>query len=195
MIKVAGLDDVAAAIADAIGAKQHLAVRGMGTKTALGRHASYDAILDVSGLSGIVDYQPDELILTVRGGTPMHEVEAVLAKANQMLAFEVPDLHKLLNSKSAGTIGGVLATNASGPRRLTAGAARDYLLGFDAISGRGERFKSGGKVMKNVTGLDLARLMAGARGRLGVLTEVAFKVLPVPEQVLTLRVEAADAGA
>ncbi|NBP49139.1 MAG: FAD-binding protein, partial [Alphaproteobacteria bacterium] len=172
MIKVAGLDDVAAAIADAIEAKQHLAVRGMGTKAALGRDTSYDAILDVSGLSGIVDYQPDELILTVRGGTPMHEVEAVLAKANQMLAFEVPDLHKLLNSNSAGTIGGVMATNASGPRRLTAGAARDYLLGFDAISGRGERFKSGGKVMKNVTGYDLSKLICGSYGTLAVFDEV-----------------------
>ena len=195
MIKVAGLDDVAAAIADAIEAKQHLAVRGMGTKAALGRDASYDAILDVSGLSGIVDYQPDELILTVRGGTPMHEVEAVLAKANQMLAFEVPDLHKLLNSNSAGTIGGVLATNASGPRRLTAGAARDYLLGFDAISGRGERFKSGGKVMKNVTGYDLSKLICGSYGTLAVFDEVTLKTLPKPETNISLLFACDDSDA
>ena len=125
--------------------------------------------LDVSAFTGIRDYQPDELILTVRAGTPMHDVEAVLACANQMLAFEAPDLHKLLGAQSTGTIGGVLATNASG-RRLTAGAARDYLLGFDAISGRGERFKSGGKVMKNVTGYDLSKLFVVHMARLQSLT-------------------------
>ena len=186
MIKVTGLEDAAVAIADAVANQQHLSVQSMATKSALGRDVSYDSYLDVSAFTGIKDYQPDELILTVRAGTPMHEVEAVLASANQMLAFEAPDLHKLLGAQSAGTIGGVLATNASGPRRLTAGAARDYLLGFDAISGRGERFKSGGKVMKNVTGYDLSKLICGSYGTLAVFDEVTFKTLPRPETNISL---------
>ena len=186
MIKVTGLEDAAVAIADAMANQQHLNVQSMATKSALGRDVSYDTHLDVSAFTGIKDYQPDELILTVRAGTPMHEVEAALACANQMLAFEAPDLHKLLGTQSAGTIGGALATNASGPRRLTAGAARDYLLGFDAISGRGERFKSGGKVMKNVTGYDLSKLICGSYGTLAVFDEVTFKTLPRPETNISL---------
>ena len=186
MINVTGLDDAAAVIADAMEQQQHLGVQATATKAALGRDADYGEVINVSAFSGIIDYQPDELILTLRAGTPMQEVESTLASANQMLAFEVPDLHKILASQSAGTIGGVLATNASGPRRLTAGAARDYLLGFDAISGRGERFKSGGKVMKNVTGYDLSKLICGSYGTLAVFDEVTFKTLPRPETNISL---------
>ena len=186
MINVTGLDDAAAVIADAMEQQQHLGVQAMATKAALGRDADYGEVINVSAFSGIIDYQPDELILTLRAGTPMQEVESTLASANQMLAFEVPDLHKILASQSAGTIGGVLATNASGPRRLTAGAARDYLLGFDAISGRGERFKSGGKVMKNVTGYDLSKLICGSYGTLAIFDEVTLKTLPKPETNISL---------
>jgi len=141
MPKIRNLDEAAAAILDAQQAKHRLEVRGLGTKTRLGNQPDYDDCLDVSAMQGIVDYQPEELVLTVRAGTPLAEIEAELAQANQMLAFEPADLSGLLASKSTGTIGGVLATNMSGPRRLTAGAARDFLLGFDAVSGRGERFK------------------------------------------------------
>ena len=186
MSKIQNLDDAAAVIIDAQQNKHRLEVRGLGTKTALGNQPDYDDCLDVSAMQGIIDYQPEELVLTVRAGTALSVIEAELAKANQMLAFEPADLSGILASKSTGTIGGVLATNLSGPRRLTAGAARDFLLGFDAVSGRGERFKSGGRVMKNVTGYDLSKLICGSYGTLAVIDEVTIKTLPRPETSLSL---------
>ena len=189
MPKIDNLDEAAAAVLDAQQQKHQLEVRGLGTKTGIGNQPVYDACLDVSAMQGIVDYQPEELVLTVRAGTTLSAVEAALDKANQMLAFEPADLSALLKSKSTGTIGGVLATNLSGPRRLTAGAARDFLLGFDAVSGRGERFKSGGRVMKNVTGYDLSKLICGSYGTLAVIDEVTIKTLPRPETCLSLLFE------
>jgi glycolate oxidase FAD binding subunit len=186
MPKITNLDEVAAAVLDAQQQKHRLEVCGLGTKTGIGNQPAYDACLDVSAMQGIVDYQPEELVLTVRAGTTLSAVEAALDKADQMLAFEPADLSRLLESKSTGTIGGVLATNLSGPRRLTAGAARDFLLGFDAVSGRGERFKSGGRVMKNVTGYDLSKLICGSYGTLAVIDEVTIKTLPRPETSLSL---------
>jgi len=152
-------------------------------------------VLETGALSGVRLHEPGALTLVAGAGTPLAEVEAVLAAAGQRLAFEPPDLGPLQGRSGASTIGGVVATNASGPRRVQAGACRDALIGARFVDGTGAVVKSGGRVMKNVTGLDLARLMAGARGRLGVLTEVAFKVLPAPERVETLAVTAADAGA
>ena len=192
MPKINNLDEVAAAVLDAQQQKHRLELRGLGTKTGIGNQPVYDACLDVSVMQGIVDYQPEELVLTVRAGTTLSAVEAALDKANQMLAFEPADLSALLKSKSTGTIGGVLATNLSGPRRLTAGAARDFLLGFDAVSGRGERFKSGGRVMKNVTGYDLSKLICGSYGTLAVIDEVTIKTLPRPETSLSLLFESDD---
>ena len=186
MPKIQNLDDAAAVIIDAQQNKRRLELRGLATKTALGNQPDYDDCLDVSAMQGIIDYQPEELVLTVRAGTALSAIEAELAKANQMLAFEPADLSGILASKSTGTIGGVLATNLSGPRRLTAGAARDFLLGFDAVSGRGERFKSGGRVMKNVTGYDLSKLICGSYGTLAVVDEVTIKTLPRPETSLSL---------
>lgn len=186
------LDDVKALVNDAIAARQHLEVVGSGSKRGLGRTGNYHATIDVSGMAGIVDYQPEELVLTLRAGTPMSVVEAALAKAHQMLAFEVPDYSHLLGTGSAGTIGGVIAGNLSGPRRLTKGAARDYLLGFEAVSGRGELFKSGGKVMKNVTGYDLSKLITGSFGTLAVMDEITLKTLPKPETSCSLIGQAAD---
>jgi glycolate oxidase FAD binding subunit len=186
MPKIQNLDDAAAVIIAAQQNKQRLELRGLGTKTALGNQPDYDDCLDVSAMQGIIDYQPEELVLTVRAGTALSLIDAELAKANQMLAFEPADLSGILASKSTGTIGGVLATNLSGPRRLTAGAARDFLLGFDAVSGRGERFKSGGRVMKNVTGYDLSKLICGSYGTLAVVDEVTIKTLPRPETSLSL---------
>ncbi|MGA1267909.1 MAG: FAD-binding protein [Gemmobacter sp.] len=168
-----------------------VAIRGGGTR---GGGVGAE-VLETGALAGVRLHEPGALTLVAGAGTPLAEVEAVLAAAGQRLAFEPPDLGPLLGLRGASTIGGVVASNASGPRRVQAGACRDALIGARFVDGTGAVVKSGGRVMKNVTGLDLARLMAGARGRLGVLTEVAFKVLPVPEQVLTLRVEAADAGA
>jgi glycolate oxidase FAD binding subunit len=157
-------------------------VVGHGSKRAIGRPAQTDVTLDLSGLSGVTLYEPEELVLSARAGTPIAEIEALVAAKGQQLAFEPMDCAAILGGPSGrGTIGGVLATNLSGPRRIKAGAARDHLLGFSAVSGRGESFKSGGRVVKNVTGYDLCKLMAGAWGTLAAMTEVTIKVLPAPE--------------
>ena len=162
-------------------------MRGQGSKLALGKPMTCDQVLDLSGLSGVVDYAPEELVVTLRAGTPMREVEALLAQRNQMLAFEPPDLGPLLGREAGqGTLVGAVMGNLAGPRRLSAGAARDHLLGFSGVNGRGEAFKSGGKVMKNVTGYDLSKLLAGSWGTLAVLDEVSVKVLPAPDQTRTL---------
>ncbi len=162
-------------------------VRGRGSKIALGKPMICDQVLDLSGITGIVDYAPEELVVTLRAGTSMHEVEVLLAQRNQMLAFEPPDLGPLLgNEAGEGTLVGAVMGNLAGPRRISAGAARDHLLGFSGVNGRGEAFKSGGKVMKNVTGYDLSKLLAGSWGTLAVLDEVSVKVLPAPDQTRTL---------
>ena len=164
-----------------------LDVRGQGSKVALGKPMTCDQVLDLSGIAGIVDYAPEELVVTLRAGTPMREVEALLAQRNQMLAFEPPDLGPLFGQEAGqGTLVGAVMGNLAGPRRISAGAARDHLLGFSGINGRGEAFKSGGKVMKNVTGYDLSKLLAGSWGTLAVLDEVSVKVLPAPDQTRTL---------
>ena len=148
--------------------------------------------LSTSALSGIVLHEPGALTLVARAGTPLAEVERVLAQAGQRLAFEPMDLRPLLGTEGEPTLGGVIATNASGPRRVQAGAARDFLLGMRFVDGIGTAVSNGGRVMKNVTGLDLARLLAGSHGTLGVVTEVALKVLPAPEATLTLTLSGLD---
>jgi glycolate oxidase FAD binding subunit len=164
-----------------------LDVRGQGSKLALGKPMQCDQVLDLSGIAGIVDYAPEELVVTLRAGTPIREVEALLAQRNQMLAFEPPDLGPLLGQEAGqGTLVGAVMGNLAGPRRLSAGAARDHLLGFSGVNGRAESFKSGGKVMKNVTGYDLSKLVTGSWGTLAVLEEVSVKVLPAPDQTRTL---------
>lgn len=164
-----------------------LDVRGQGTKLALGRPLQCDQVLDLSGLSGVLDYAPEELVITLRAGTPIREVEALLAQRNQMLAFEPPDLGPLLGQEPGqGTLVGAVMGNLAGSRRVSAGAARDHLLGFSGVNGRGEAFKSGGKVMKNVTGYDLSKLLAGSWGTLAVLDQMSIKVLPAPDQTRTL---------
>jgi glycolate oxidase FAD binding subunit len=164
-----------------------LDVRGQGSKLALGKPMRCDLVLDLSGISGVVDYAPEELVVTLRAGTPLSEVEALLAQRNQMLAFEPPDLGPLLGLEAGqGTLVGAVMGNLAGSRRVSAGAARDHLLGFTGVNGRGEAFKSGGKVMKNVTGYDLSKLLAGSWGTLAVLDEVSVKVLPAPDQTRTL---------
>jgi len=164
-----------------------LDVRGGGSKLSLGKPMTCDQVLDLSSLSGVVDYAPEELVVSLRAGTPLREVEALLAQRNQMLAFEPPDLGPLLNRPSGeGTLVGALMGNFAGPRRVSAGAARDHLLGFSGVNGRGEAFKSGGRVMKNVTGYDLSKLLSGSWGTLAVLDQVSVKVLPAPDQTATL---------
>ena len=186
-IKPRSPEELRQAVEWALNDSQTLDVRGQGSKLALGKPMTCDQVLDLSGISGIVDYAPEELVVTLRAGTPMREVEALLAQRNQMLAFEPPDLGPLLGREAGqGTLVGAVMGNLAGPRRLSAGAARDHLLGFSGVNGRGEAFKSGGKVMKNVTGYDLSKLLAGSWGTLAVLDEVSVKVLPAPDQTRTL---------
>jgi len=194
-LKAASDAQVVEAIAWAGEKARRIEVRGAGSKAAIGRPIEPDLILDISGLNGILDYAPAELVLTARAGTPLAEVEAVLADAGQMLAFEPIDYGPLLGgTPGVGTLGGLIASNASGPRRLKDGAARDHFLGFQAVSGRGEAFKAGGKVVKNVTGFDLAKVMAGSWGTLAILTEVSVKVLPRPAYAGTAVLSGLSAG-
>ena len=184
------LDELRESIAEALAAEEPVELVGGGSKRGLGRPIQTPRILDLSELSGIRDYQPNELVLTAAAATPLAVIEAALAPARQMLAFEPPNWGALLGVPAGDavrrTIGGALACNLSGPRRIKAGAARDHFLGFRGVSGRGEVFKSGGKVVKNVTGYDLSKLMAGSYGTLAALEEVTVKVLPRPEHTETV---------
>lgn len=173
-------------IADASAADRRLEVVGGGTKRSIGRVEGADAVLSLARLDKVIDYAPEELVLTVQAGVKLSVLEALVAAEGQMLPFEPPHLTGLLKSRGEPTLGGVLATNLSGPRRIRAGAARDHFLGFEAVTGRGEAVKAGGKVVKNVTGYDLSKLMAGSWGTLAVLTEVTIKVLPVGRTELTV---------
>lgn len=184
------------AVAWALGADVPLELAGRGTRRGLGRPVQADSTLDLSALAGIIAYEPEELFLSARPGTPVAEIEAALAERGQMLAFEPMDTGALFGAApGAGSIGGVFACNLSGPRRIKAGAARDHLLGFDAVSGRAEAFKSGGRVVKNVTGYDLSKLVCGSHGTLAALTQVTFKTLPAPEKTRTVLVLGLDAPA
>src|SRR3954469_26005381 len=183
----ADLNELRDAVAEALAAEEPLEVVAGGSKRALGRPLQTPHTLDLSRLAGIRDYARSELVLTAGAATPLAEIERVLAENRQMLGFEPPGWCGLLGVEEASpTLGGVLACNLSGPRRIKAGAARDHLLGFRGVSGRGEVFKAGGKVVKNVTGYDLCKLMAGSYGTLAALEEVTVKVLPRPEAVVTV---------
>ncbi|MCT8159267.1 FAD-binding protein [Pseudoruegeria sp. SHC-113] len=175
--------ELAEAIATAQGP---LAIKGGGTRT-IG-HA-VGTPLETAGLTGISLHEPGALTLVAAAGTPLAEIDAVLAAENQRLAFEPPDLRALLGREGTPTIGGAVAANASGPRRIQAGACRDHLLGVRYVDGSGTVVKNGGRVMKNVTGYDLVKLMAGSHGTLGVLSEVSLKVLPAPEATATVLIE------
>jgi glycolate oxidase FAD binding subunit len=195
----ADLSELREAIAAALAAGEPLELLAGGTKRGLGRPLQLPHTLDLSRLSGIRDYQPSELVLTAAAATPLVEIEAALGQARQMLAFEPPDWGALYGLGAAAaarrTLGGVLACNLSGPRRISAGAARDHFLGFRAVNGRGEVFKAGGKVVKNVTGYDLPKLMAGSFGTLAALEEVTVKVLPQPAEALTVVLSGLDPAA
>lgn len=186
-------EETRAIVADALASKTPLEITGSGTRRTLGRPVEAEYVLSTANLSGVSLYEPDELVMRAGPGTPMDQIRMQLDQHGQMLAFEPPDYGPLLgNAAGEGTIGGILAGNLAGPRRIKAGAARDHFLGVEAVSGRGELFKSGGRVVKNVTGYDLCKLMAGSWGTLGVMTEVTVKVLPAPEKTRTVLISCAD---
>ena len=179
-------DEIQSILAQAMDSQRPLYACGTRTKSGMHCQVSAEDSLSMEHYSGIIDYEPEELVLVVRAGTRLDEIDQLLAKHNQMLAFEPANLSKMFASEYGGTIGGIIATNLSGSRRISAGAARDYLLGFDAISGRCDQFKSGSRVMKNVTGYDLSKLMCGSYGRLAILSDITLKVLPKPQTVQTV---------
>ncbi len=174
-------------VAAALAAGTPLEVLGRGSKRALGRPLELEAAVQLDRLTGIGLYEPEELVMSAACGTPLAEIEASLADNQQQLAFEPPDYGRLLGGEPGqATIGGLFACNLAGPRRIKAGAARDHLLGVQAVTGRGDLIKSGGRVVKNVTGYDLSKLLAGSFGTLAVMTELTFKVLPAAAETCTL---------
>ena len=189
-------DGLADAVRWAVAGEHPLEVLAGGSKQTLGRPVQSAATVSLAALDGIVDYQPSELVLTAQAATPLATIEAALEAERQMLAFEPADYGPLLRAPGGAdlrapggaTLGGALACNLSGPRRIKAGAARDHFLGMHAVSGRGERFKAGGRVVKNVTGYDVCKLLAGSYGTLALMHEVTVKVLPAPERTRTVLV-------
>jgi glycolate oxidase FAD binding subunit len=177
----------------ALGDDKALELIGQGSKRAIGRPSQTDFTLDLSGLSGVTLYEPEELVLSVKAGTPLAEIEKLLDDNGQRLDFEPMDYGPLLGGAAGqGTIGGAIATNLSGPRRIKSGAARDHFLGVSAVTGRAETIKSGGRVVKNVTGYDLCKLFAGSWGTLAAMTDITVKVLPKAEAEATVLVEGLD---
>lgn len=179
-------EDVRDAVQTAVAESLPLELVGAGSKRGFGRPVEAKAVLDLSGLSGVVDYQPEELVVMVRPGVPMAELEALLASRNQCLAFEPPDLGALWGTAGQGTVGGCVMAGQGGSRRLTAGAPRDHLLGIKAVNGFGDAFGAGGRVVKNVTGFDVPKLMAGSFGTLSAITELTLRASPAPQYVETL---------
>lgn len=177
--------EIEAIVHEAAQSKSPLAIHGGGTRP-IGRPVHADRTLSTQLLTGITLYEPSELVISARAGTPIAEVQQTLAANRQRLPFEPIDYRHLLGNHGVPTIGGVTASNSSGPRRIQAGAARDSLIGVRATTGRGETIKSGGRVMKNVTGYDFVKLLAGSWGTLAVLTEVTYKLLPEAETETTL---------
>ena len=187
--------ELAAIIAAAVAQEEPLELLGGGSKRGLGRPPQLPHTVELSAFSGIAAYEPEELVLTAGAATPMREIEAALDAKGQMLAFEPPDWRALLGQSSAGTLGGIVLCNLSGPRRIKWGAARDHFLGFRGVSGRGEAFKAGGKVVKNVTGYDLCKLVAGSYGTLLAATELTLKVLPRGEAQRSILLRGLDDAA
>jgi len=179
-------------VAEARAARRPLSLEGGGTRRGLGRPDNTTDVLSSKRLTGVTLYEPSELVIAARAGTPVRVLEAELGGRGQMLPVEPMDHRGLYGTTGEPTVGGLVAANASGPRRFAAGAIRDHLIGVKLVNGLGESVASGGRVMKNVTGLDLVKLECGAHGTLGFLTEVTFKVVPKPETSATLAFHGLD---
>jgi glycolate oxidase FAD binding subunit len=191
-LKVRDAKDVEEVVRAAVASEQPLEIVGHGSKRAIGHPMATNALLDLSGLNAVVSYEPNELIITVQAGAPLADVQSMIDARNQQFAFEPIDTSVLLGGPSTGTIGGMIGAGLGGPRRIKAGGARDHLLGAHAVSGFGDSFKTGGRVVKNVTGYDLCKLLTGSWGTLAVMTEVTLKVMPKPESERTLVLRSLD---
>jgi glycolate oxidase FAD binding subunit len=191
-LKVRDARDVEQAVRAAIASDQPLEIIGHGSKRLIGQPMATNAVLDLSELSAVTSYEPNELIITVQAGAPLADVQSLIDSKNQQFAFEPVNTAALLGTPELGTIAGMIGAGLAGPRRIKAGGARDHLLGVHAVSGFGDSFKTGGKVVKNVTGYDLCKLLAGSWGTLAVMTEVTLKVMPRPESERTLVLRGLD---
>jgi glycolate oxidase FAD binding subunit len=191
-LKVRDAADVEQVVRAALANEQPLEIIGRGSKRAVGQPMATNAVLDLSTLNAVTSYEPNELIITVQAGAPLADVLSLIDSKNQQFAFEPMNTAPLLGTSEAGTIGGMIGVGLAGPRRIKAGGARDHLLGAQAVSGFGDSFKAGGKVVKNVTGYDLCKLLAGSWGTLAVMTEVTLKVMPKPETECTLLLRGLD---
>jgi glycolate oxidase FAD binding subunit len=191
-LKVRDARDVEEVVRAAIAGEQPLEIIGHGSKRLIGQPMATNALLDLSALNAVTSYEPNELIITVQAGAPLADVKSLIDSKNQQFAFEPIDTAPLLGTPSLGTIGGMIGAGLAGPRRIKAGGARDHLLGAHGVSGFGESFKAGGRVVKNVTGYDLCKLLAGSWGTLAVMTEVTLKVMPRPESERTLALRGLD---
>ncbi len=194
-LKVRDAKDVEEVVRAAIANEQPLEIIGHGSKRSIGHAMATNAVLDVSALNAVTSYEPNELIVTLQAGAPLADVLSLIDAKNQQFAFEPMNTAPLLGTPVSGTIGGMIAAGLAGPRRIRAGGARDHLLGAHAVSGFGDSFKTGGKVVKNVTGYDLCKLLAGSWGTLSVMTEVTLKVMPKPEAERTLLLRGLDDAA
>ena len=191
-LRVRDAKDVEEVVRAAIANEQPLEIIGHGSKRSIGHAMATNAVLDVSALNAVTSYEPNELIVTLQAGAPLADVLSLIDAKNQQFAFEPVNTAPLLGTPASGTIGGMIAAGLAGPRRIRAGGARDHLLGAHAVSGFGDSFKTGGKVVKNVTGYDLCKLLAGSWGTLAVMTEVTLKVMPKPESERTLVLRGLD---
>jgi glycolate oxidase FAD binding subunit len=192
-LKLRDAKDVEQAVRAAIASEQPLEIVGHGSKRLIGQPMATNALLDLSALNAVTAYEPNELIITVQAGAPLADVKSLIDSKSQQFAFEPIDTSLLLGTAAqAGTIGGMIGAGLAGPRRIKAGGARDHLLGAHAVSGFGDSFKTGGRVVKNVTGYDLCKLLAGSWGTLAVMTEVTLKVMPRPESERTLVLRGLD---